>query len=829
MSDRRSSSEQSEATAPALAEARGEFNVETILGRMSDLLGIGYWLWDEKRNQCIVMDENVARVHGVTTEQYLSDLVAVEKLVQRLEPEHRALYREVTERGRRDGAGYDVEISLRDVQGKLKHVREIEEYYRDENGEVSLSFGLLLDQTQQKLLQSRLEGENAKLNEQATFMRGAARLAKVGYFIWDEIEERPAFVSEEVAAIFGLSPQDYVALIEEKFGLVPLIVEEDRQRYMDLMVKSASEGTPYDVEYRVHDVHGAVKTVREVSEYVRDETGKVVRSVGAVQDITHYRALEASLRDAKIQAEAANQAKSTFLATMSHEIRTPMNGILGMSRLLLDTNLDDEQRDFCTTILQSGEALLGIINDILDFSKVEAGKIELDIHPFNLETCIEGVIDLVATKAAEKSLNLAFLVEPGAPRVVTGDSLRLKQVLLNLLNNAIKFTETGDVMLLVEYVGPSSLSFRVIDTGLGIPASRMDRLFKPFSQVDASTSRFHGGTGLGLAISKKLVELMGGAISVESQEGKGTTFTFTIAVEVVDAPEIRTKDREVTHVPQIAGRRVLVIDDNAVNRRILDQQLKSWGLAREMISDPEEALRHLTGSESHDLVILDLNMPGLDGFALARKLRADPRHQALPVILYTSSYPLTKSQREQAAALGFADVLGKPKKPSVLYTSVLQALGAAEAGRLRRTREAPAMPMALEEIPNPILVADDNQTNRKLASKMLERLGCRNITLAVDGQSAIDLACASRFDVIFMDIEMPGVDGLEACRAIRGELGDAMPYIVALTANAIAGDRERYLESGFDGYISKPIAVAELKKVLLRGVHHATERKEPAS
>lgn len=810
----------SEADRPKPA-AHSEFSVETILRRMAHLLGIGYWVWDEERNACLLIDDNVARVHGVTTEVYLRDLVTIDNLVQRLHPPFRDVYRQATEAGKRDGTGYDLEFSLDDSQGNEKHVREIEEYYRDETGKVSLSFGLLIDQTPQKLLQKQLEKENAKLSEQATFMRGAARLAKVGYFIWDEIEERPAFVSEELAAIFGLTPQEYHALIEEKFGLVPLIVEEDRQRYLDLMVQCASTGTPYDVEYRVYDVHGQVKTVREVSEYVRDEMGQVVRSVGAVQDISHFRALEASLRDAKIQADAANQAKSTFLATMSHEIRTPMNGILGMSRLLLDTNLDDEQRDFCTTILQSGEALLGIINDILDFSKVEAGKIELDIHPFDLERCIEGVIDLVATKAAEKSLNLAFLVEPGTPRVVLGDSLRLKQVLLNLLNNAIKFTDKGDVMLHVDNAGPGLLSFKVIDSGLGIPASRMDRLFKPFSQVDASTSRFHGGTGLGLAISKKLVELMGGAISVESQEGKGTVFTFTTAVELPGVEEAAAREPDPAAAPAIGGRRVLVVDDNAINRRILGAQLKSWGLEAGIVSDPETALARLGEPGHHDLVILDLNMPGMDGMDFGRRLRADPSHQGLPVILYSSSYPLTVAQREEARALGFADVLAKPIKPSLLYSSIVQALGGGEARAPRRAPPQPSLSTGLpEELPNPILVVDDNQTNRKLASKMLERLGCRNITLAVDGQTAIEAARARRFDVIFMDIEMPGIDGIEACRAIRGLSGAEPPYIIALTANAITGDRERYLESGFDGYISKPIMVAELKRLLHRGLEH---------
>lgn len=804
-------------------DAWAEFRVENILRRIAHLLGIGYWVWDEERDKCMLIDDNVARVHGVSTDYYIRELAQVDKLVQRLHPDSRALYLQVTERGKRDGLGYDIEFSLFDKDGNEKFVREIEEYYRDESGRVNLSFGLLVDQTQQKKLQSQLERENAKLNEQSTFMRSAERLAKVGYFIWDEIEGRPLYVSEELAAIFGLSPKDYFALIEEKFGLVPLIVEEDRQRYVDAMTASVAAGTHYDIEYRVYDVHGAIKTVREVSEYVRDDAGRLIKSVGAVQDITEHRALENSLRDAKIQADAANQAKSTFLATMSHEIRTPMNGILGMARLLLDTNLDDEQRDFCKTILQSGESLLGIINDILDFSKVEAGKIELDSHEFLLHDCIEGVMDLVSTKAAEKDLNLAFLVEPDAPGVVKADSLRLKQVLLNLLNNAIKFTEAGDVTL---HVGASReaadarnvvLSFAVGDSGPGIPPERLHRLFKPFSQVDASTSRLHGGTGLGLAISKRLVELMGGDIEVASEPGRGSTFTFTILAEVPEAPAIAARAEGGNHAHAIGNARVLVVDDNDVNRRILDSQLKSWRMRPELASSPADALSMLGSAPAYELAILDLNMPGLDGIDFARRLRADPRHGALPLILYSSSYPLSRTQREAARSLGFAEVIGKPIKPSVLHGSILRALVGKHAAPAARVEEAPVRDSApQQEITAPILVADDNQTNRKLALKMLQRLGCADVTLAVDGRSAIEAAAIRRFPLIFMDIEMPGMDGVEACRIIKAAASAPAPHVVALTANAISGDRERYLASGFDGYLSKPINGDDLKKLVLR-------------
>ena len=643
--------------------------------------------------------------------------------------------------------------------------------------------------------------------------------------VWDwDIERNEMWYSPRWKSMLGFADSELPDRREEWLARI----HPDDRLEIDAALNAhlSQQADIFHCEYRILHQNGAWiwALVRGKAHFSPE--GRALRIVGTQSDITRQKEAEAELRQAKESAETADRAKSEFLAVMSHEIRTPMNGVIGFTNLLLDTPLGTEQRDWLLTIRSSGESLLTLINDILDFSKIESGRMEFDQHPVSVRRCVEEVLDLLWSKANEKKIELLHWIDTDVPEWVLSDSTRLRQVLVNLIGNAIKFTAKGEVEVRVSLIPSATgqapqLSFSIRDTGEGIPSDRINRLFRPFSQADSSTTRKFGGTGLGLAISRSLAQLLGGDIELASTSPQGTCFRFTIKAAIASAPVGHTSGTPPLR-PSVAldGRRALIVDDNECNRRILTCQLQRWGIICESFEEPTKAIAHIRDHGEYDLAILDMMMPEMHGVELATQLHQLPGRAGLPLIL------LSSVNREELRVYNpmdhFSVVLTKPVRQSALLDALNKTLADTRHAETGGTPTLPVTsspkfdPTLGKQHPLRIIVAEDNLVNQKLIAGLLRRIGYQP-QLVGHGLACIEALRRDTYNLILMDCQMPEMDGLDATTRIRnGEAGEHNRdiRIIALTASAMVGDREICLKAGMNDYLTKPIQAPDLIRMI---------------
>ncbi|RME42790.1 MAG: PAS domain-containing sensor histidine kinase, partial [Caldilineae bacterium] len=718
----------------------------------------------------------------------------------------------------RRGDIQDFELQLRCHDGQLIWVRDNARAVRDAEGNILHYEGSLQDITDRKQAQEALQ-KLKDFNERIlhSVAEGIALQSTSGHFL---------FVNAAMANLLQYTPDE---LQGQHWTLIvpsdqrPLVEAADERRArgitdryeLELLRKDGSRfpvlisGSPY---FEDGQLTGYLAVFTDITERKKAEQA-LARS---------NRELEQALRRAEeltAIAEEASRAKSEFLANMSHEIRTPMNGIIGMTELALGTELTPEQRDYLSAVQTSAESLLGLLNDILDFSKIEAGRLELEEVDFDLRQTIEQLADIMAQRASQKGLELILHIHPDVPAGLRGDPLRLRQIFVNLVGNAIKFTDEGEIVVRVALDGEPqgdrvNLLCSVRDTGIGIPPDKLDRIFESFAQADSSTTRRYGGTGLGLTISRQLVGMMGGRMWVESEVGRGSTFYFTVSLK-------RSARQPETILPvTIEDLRVLIVDDNATNRQILRETLRTFGCRSDEAENAIAGLHKLTRAAEtgtpFELALLDMQMPDVSGLELLRDIRHHPRLQSLPVIILTSVDNLRALSNQQD--LHWSAYLTKPIKQSQLLDTMMNVMGKAVlAHEETRPPAEPVVPPDQTTPPLRILLAEDNEINRKLAKILLERAG-HHVILAENGRLALERLAQEEVDLIFMDVQMPEMDGLEATAAIRAEARWANLPIIAMTAHAMKGDRERFLQAGMDDYVTKPIRAKEVFAAIARQV-----------
>jgi len=669
------------------------------------------------------------------------------------------------------------------------------------------------------ILQCQVKGKtrelfekNAELESSRSQLQLALDVANDGLWDW-MVNSKTLYMSPRWHSMLGYVPGE---IAPEYDAIMNLVHPDDREGVVRQMRSLLmADQSKYEIDFRLRTKNAGWKWVGSRAKAVEvDKRGLPLRIVGTNLDIDARKRTELELAEAKSRAESANIAKSAFLAHMSHELRTPLNAVIGLTSLLMRSEMEEEQHEYVKTVQLSGEMLLTVINDILDLSKVEAGELKLEQHIFNLRKCVEAAIDLVAPRTGDKQLELIYHVGPEVPVNIIGDAVRLRQVLLNLLNNAVKFTESGEVALTVRSsphldAEKCCLHFSVRDTGIGITPEQLQHIFHPFRQADSSTTRRYGGTGLGLTICDKLVRLMAGAVEVESVPGKGSVFSFYI--EAGTTPSDEEDESLKNDLPALRGKQVLVVDDNTTNRCILEKHLRLWGAHPVVASTGFEALVILENHPPFALALLDMFMPGIDGIELARAIRERPAFRELPLIMLTSSMGHDDAFRK----VDFSAVLFKPIKPAVLCKTLLQTISSrsADCGIQGRTEKLPAQ---TDSRLLRILLAEDNMVNQRVCLLLLKKLGY-TADVAVNGEEALTAVERSSYDVVLMDVQMPKMDGLTATVEICRRWPEGLrPYIIGISAHAMPEERERALTLGMNDYLAKPIHIDELRYALLK-------------